>query len=149
MLAYLAHLLDGLRSRHGIFPEAPDIRALAPDPGFPDVMESSMMYLYGPEYPMEELFGIPAAAFPPLVQLTEDQAAALAQAILDLWNSVNLEADLPPRIPLFLAYPELVRRWEGDPVSIVRDGSIHLEFCSYKPASCPWPGQYCMCKEFA
>lgn len=145
---YLTQLLDDLRGRHGIFPEKPNIRAFAPDPDFPEEMEGSMIYLYGPQYAMSDLFEISTEAFPPAEMLSPEQAETLVQAILELWASVNLFADLPDGLPLSLAYPQLVRLWGSEPVSVVREGMVHLEFCEYETENCPWPEAYCRCKHF-
>ena len=145
---YLDGLLADLRERHGQFPPEPNLRALAPDPTYPEEVEDTIAYLYGPEYAMSELFDLGAEAFPPAAELSQDQAAALAEAILDLWRSLNIEADLPQGLPLALAYPVLVRRWGGEPVPVVRQGRVHVAFCDYEPADCPWPEAYCACRDF-
>jgi hypothetical protein len=147
MQSYLSQLLGDLRDRHGQFPPEPNIRALAPDPNFPEFMTDSMNYLYGPQYAMGELFDLGVEAFPPPKKLTEAQAEALAQGILDLWRSLNLFVDLPAGLPLYLAYPVLLRFWREEPVPIVRDGRITLECCEYEPVRCPWPTSFCMCND--
>ncbi|GAB4409618.1 MAG: hypothetical protein OHK0039_13450 [Bacteroidia bacterium] len=144
---YLDGLLADLRARHGRFPAMPDLRALAPDPDYPDEVEGAIAYLYGPEYAMADLFDLGVEAFPPVLELSQVQAADLAQAILDLWRSISIEADLPPGMPLHLAYPVLVQRWAGEPVAVVQQGSVHVEFCTYEPGHCPWPQQWCMCRD--
>ena len=147
MQQYLDGLLADLRARHGIFPPAPNLRALAPDPAYPEEVEDSIAYLYGPRYAMSDLFDLAAEAFPPRDRLTAAQAATLAQAIIDLWASLNFAVYLPDGLPLHLAYPLLVKRWQEEPVSVVRDGRVTLEFCHYEPTHCPWPARFCMCQD--
>ncbi|MEM6261655.1 MAG: hypothetical protein AAGI38_04035 [Bacteroidota bacterium] len=119
MEAYLSQLLTDLCARHGQFPPEPNMRSLAPDPHFPEAMTDSLAYLYGPRYSMSDLFDLEVEVFPPLEKLTEAQATNLAQAILDLWRSINIEADLPDDLPLHIAYPVLLQRWKGEPLSVV------------------------------
>ena len=147
MQQYLDGLLADLRACHGQFPPRPNMRALAPEPDYPAHRENLMALFYGPRYAMAELFGLEAEAFPPAEQLTAEQVDTLAQAILDLWASVNLKASLPKGLPLRLVYPFLVAAWRDDEVPILHDAKVPLEFCPGHPARCPWPEQYCMCKD--
>lgn len=143
---YLTQLCEDLRACEGQFPPPPDLRTLAPDPGYPDFMEGSMQYLYGPRYRMSKLFEIEVERFPPVDQLTDEEQLSVVQAILQVWRSLNIEAVLPKEMPLHLAYPALVCYWEEEEISIVTESQISLEFCHYEPSACPWPLAYCQCK---
>ena len=147
MQPYLDGLLADLLARHGQFPPEPNVRALAPDPNFPEFMADSINYLFGPQYAMSDLFDLSAEAFPPPEKLTEAQASSLAQGILALWRSLNLLVDLPQGLPWTLAYPVLLRLWREESVPVVREGFVTLECCEYEPDHCPWPASYCMCKD--
>jgi len=144
---YLAQLCQDLQACEGQFPEPPELRALAPDPDYPDFMEGSMQYLYGPRHRMNELYEIEVERFPPADQLSEAQRLQIVQAILAVWRSLNIEAVLPEHMPLNLAYAELVRYWGEEEITIVTEGRIHLEFCNYEPSACPWLQEYCSCQE--
>lgn len=144
---YLYQLCEDLKACQGQFPDPPNLRALTPDPAYPDCMAGSMQYLYGPAYRMSELFEIEAERFPPAAQLSEQEKLQVVEAILAVWRSLNVEADLPKRMPLHLAYEALTRYWADEKISIVTDGMIHLEFCDYEPPQCPWATQYCVCKD--
>lgn len=145
METYLTQLLEDLLARHGDFPPQPNIKALSPTPDFPEVMIDSMTYLYGPTYTMEELFEVKAEAFPPAESLDDEQITHLTDAILALWESLNLTADYPEEVTKRDLYPQLVRLWDGDPVPVVRSSSVHLEFCDYDPENCPWKREHCTC----
>lgn len=145
MEAYLSQLLADLLNRHGQFPPEPNMRALTPDPGYPEVMTGAMEFLYGPQYLMEDLFEISLEAFPPENLLTDQQITSLNQAILSLWESVNLITDVPEKAGQRAFYPQLIRLWAREPVSVVRTGNTHLEFCASDPDTCPWAGDVCHC----
>ena len=148
MQPYLDQLLEDLRARHGQLPPEPNWRALYPNHPAPEGLEYIIAWENGYDLPMPELFDLPADAFPPPEQLDEDQIAALSDAILTRWASFHIQADIPDNIPYRIVYPVLRDRWVGEPVSVVWEGALHLEFCDYEPERCPWGEVYCTCKDF-
>lgn len=147
MNTYIQQLCEDLRSHHGKFPPLPNIRAISPYSDFPDFMEGPMMFLYGPKYEMADLFEISHEAFPPLEKLSGAHVGQLNDAILGLWESLNIFADIPKGVPAEKLYPQLVSKWAEAPLPVLPFGRVHLEFCDYESSDCPWGSEHCECKK--
>jgi hypothetical protein len=95
---------------------------------------------------MSELFAVPKEAFPPPEQLTDDDVQKIVDAIIDLWRAYNFDPVFPEELPARPAYRALVSYWEKE-VQFISEGTMHIEFCSYEPEECPFPKEFCMCKD--
>ncbi|MEZ4777204.1 MAG: hypothetical protein R3D00_28770 [Bacteroidia bacterium] len=146
MNTYVNQLCEDLRSHHGKFPTLPNIRAISPYSDFPDFMEGPMMFLFGPKYEMADLFEISPEAFPPVEKLSAEHIRQISDAILGLWESLNIYADLPKGVPAEKIYQQLVHKWAESPIPVLPFGQVHLEFCDYESSDCPWGDEYCRCK---
>lgn len=97
--------------------------------------------------PMQEWFGIEKANFPPAEKLSNDELALMVKEIITLWHIYNFDPVLPKNLPAHIAYQTLVSYFDK-PVTWVSEGTIGIEFCEYDPKNCPFPDEYCMCKDF-
>jgi hypothetical protein len=150
MQNYITQLLTDMKAAEKNLPTIPDPKIMYPDHrahdyDLPYIAEWEM----SPRHSMDDLFGIKAAQFPPEDKLTDDQAEQLITGILELWASHRILADFPEVVPTRTLYTVLLNRWANEPTQFISAGNIHLEFCHYEPAECPWGLDYCTCKEFA
>lgn len=148
MTRYLHQLLDELRAARGRRPPSVDYRLLHSEYGdVPDDLRYVVEWELAPERPLPDLFGIPAEAFPPPEQLSEEQAGQVVEGILELWRAWDIYADIPKGVPVPTVYRVLHRYWKEETIHWVSDGMITLEFCHYEPDECPWGKTYCTCTE--
>jgi len=96
--------------------------------------------------PVQEWTGITKKMFPPSDRLNEDQLQIMVKEILKLWNAYNFHPTLPENLPPKFAYDILVDHFDKT-IEWVSEGIIGIEFCSYEPENCPFPSEYCMCKD--
>lgn len=138
---YIPVLLEDLAAAKSRVPDVP--KCLYDDYG-PE-LSYVVEWERAPYRKMSELFGIPKEAFPPVEQLNESDLKKIVEAVLDLWQAFNFVAELPDRLPARWAYKVLVERWDEE-VQYLSEGTMHIEFCSYETQSCPFPKEFCMCK---
>ena len=151
MQNYISQLLSDLENAKKNIPPPVDYKLLYPDhPAFSYGLEYIVEWEMAPDSSMDDLFGIKAEQLPPDDKLSEGQAEQLVQAILELWGTFNIGADIPNEdIPALLIYKVLRNRWETGTARYMSEGMTHLEFCHYVPEECPWGMEFCQCKEFA
>lgn len=70
----------------------------------------------------------------------------MVDEILKLWDAYNFYAELPENLPDEIAYKVLVDHFDK-PVEWVSEGTLHIEFCDYDPERCPFPEEFCKCKD--
>ena len=104
-------------------------------------------YLHGERYKMSQLFGLEKIQFPPKDKLTDEEMQALVDEIVALWLSFNFQPDFPEGLPLEYQYKILVDELDKE-TSHTTQGNLHIGFCTYDPDSCPFPGDFCTCKDF-
>ena len=100
-----------------------------------------------PEKPMQEWFKLSKENFPPVNKLSKAQLELLVDQLLKLWKAYRFEPFLPEGLPAEITYNLLVGSLEK-PVIWVSQGRINIEFCDNNPENCPFPEEYCMCKEY-
>ncbi|MCK9269424.1 MAG: hypothetical protein WC271_09930 [Bacteroidales bacterium] len=97
--------------------------------------------------PMQEWFGIAKENFPPAQRLSHDELKLMVDEILKLWEAYNYEVELPEGLPSNVAYKVLVGFFDK-PIEWVSQGTMYLELCDYEPENCPFPKEFCKCKDF-
>jgi len=143
METYIAQLLEDLQEGSRQLPPAPFLT------GDPDYLSLDYIEEWetAPYHPFGTVMGIEGVVFPPDERLSDEQVERLSEAILALWASRNVFADLPDELPWRVAYRLLVQRWAGEPIQFLAQGmNCHLEFCDYEPENCPFGLAYCQCK---
>ena len=91
--------------------------------------------------------GLLPEQFPPVALLTEVEVSALVLKLLRLWSAYNFAVTLPKLLPDSLRYETLLKRML-EPAMFAKHGLIGIEFCYYNPDDCPFPNEYCGCKDF-
>ncbi len=104
-------------------------------------------YLHGKQYEIGKLFGLEKKQFPPIEKLNERQIKLLVKEIIKLWEVFNFIPDFPEGLPEKIKYNILVEYLEHK-TTYVSEGNNHFEFCTYDPESCPFPEEFCTCKDF-
>jgi len=97
------------------------------------------------EKPMHEWFGISADIFPNEQKLTDKQVKLLVEELINLWEAFNFLPELPGELPVRMKY-KFMTGYLDKPVRWVSEGLTHIEFCHYDPDECPFPEEFCMCK---
>lgn len=96
--------------------------------------------------PMQEWFGIDKTAFPPVDKLTASQLDIMVVEILKLWEAYNFEALLPEGLPTKVAYNVLTGFFDKN-ITWVSKGISSINLCDVDPENCPFPEEFCMCKD--
>lgn len=97
-----------------------------------------------PFRPIEEWTGIKRDVFPYMIDLDPDQCHLLNEAILKVYESLNLSLeDLPEDFPPELLYNVLTSNWDY-PVQYLYSSGMDVELCTGNPNTCPW-GPFCAC----
>ena len=145
-LQQLLELLSGAKTRR---PRPRELHLPDDMKGLEDVIDLKMS-MEEAEKTMEYIFGVERYYFPPAEKLNDEQLTLLVSAILDLWHEFHYEADLPVGLPARIVYPLLVDCWNRTfPLLRGTNGTWHVEFCHYEPAECPFPSEFCRCKEWS
>ena len=104
-------------------------------------------YLYGKAKKLAVITGIDTNAFPSPEKLTEVQISFVYSEMKNLLNAFSFYADFPTGLPEEIRYRLLLKKWD-DEVVYTGNGMSYFEFCDYEPSRCPFPDEFCGCKEF-
>jgi len=143
MIKYLTHLIEDMQQAAKNLPAKPYLELSEDDECLRGVIEYESIE----PKPMQEWFGIDKANFPPAEKLSNDESELMVKEIIKLWHAYNFDPVLPKNLPARIAYQTLVNYFDK-PVTWVSEGIIGIEFCEYDPQNCPFPTEYCMCKDF-
>lgn len=143
MKHYLNHLIEDMQQAATNLPAKPYLELSEDDECLRGVIEYESIE----PKPMQEWFGIDKANFPPAEKLSNYELRLLVKEIIKLWHAYNFDPVLPKNLPARIAYQTLVNYFDK-PVTWVSEGIIGVEFCEYDPENCPFPAEYCMCKDF-
>ncbi len=142
MKSYLSHLIEDMRKAAENLPPKPyyDI------PPESEGIEYLIEWENAEPKPMQEWIGIDKANFPPAKKLKTEELELMVEEIIKLWQAYNFEAILPENLPSDIAYKVLINYFDK-PVAWISEGSIGIEFCGYDPENCPYPDEFCTCKD--
>ena len=143
MSKYLTHLIEDMQQAAKNLPAKPYLELSEDDECLRGVIEYESIE----PKPMQEWFGIDKANFPPAEKLSNDELELMVKEIIKLWHAYNFDPVLPKNLPARIAYQTLVNYFDK-PVTWVSEGIIGIEFCEYDTKNCPFPSEYCMCKDF-
>lgn len=94
-------------------------------------------------------FGIPQEYFPPIEKLEEKHFDILVPELLSLWQTFNYHPSFPEKLPNKLRYEKMREELnKNHPLLKGTNGILGIEFCHYDPKECPFPFEYCGCKEY-
>jgi hypothetical protein len=144
MKKYLDQLIEDIQKAAENLPEKPYLDISEDDECLRGVME----YESTEPKPMQEWFGIDKINFPATEKLTKEELKLMVDEILKLWHAYNFDAVLPENLPADVAYKVLIDNFDK-PIVWVSEGRVGIEFCDYETENCPFPEEYCMCKDFA
>jgi hypothetical protein len=105
------------------------------------------LYLHGPLQKISEITGIDTAALPSGKKLTGSQMSFLYDEMKRLLNAYCFYPDFPEGLSVEIKYRLLRKEWENKHV-LTATGHTGIEFCSYLPEECPFPEEFCSCKDF-
>ncbi len=140
---YLSQLIEDLR----VIAKNPPPPPVLDIPGDMEALRDVIEWEHAEEKPMKEWFGIEKDIFPDEKRLNDAQVERLCHEIIALWNSFNFYPDLPDNLPHRITYKLLIDYLDQD-VAWISTGESHIEFCHYDPGECPFPEEYCRCKDF-
>jgi len=102
-------------------------------------------YIHGRARPISEITGIRTDSFPQLKKLNDAQAAFLQDEMMKLLRAYHFYPDFPKQLPDHIRYTLLRKHW-SEKMVYTGEGHSHIEFCSYLPDECPFPDNFCGCK---
>jgi hypothetical protein len=101
---------------------------------------------FGNPRTIEEIVGIPRAAFPPEHLLTTEEKANLSEVMERLLKAWNFYPDFPPRVPMDMRYKTLRQIWKSKQV-YVGMGVNYIDVCEFEESTCPFPDYCNMCEK--
>lgn len=105
-------------------------------------------YIHGTARPISEITGISSTSLPQLKKLNDAQVTFLHNEMIKLLRAYHFYPDFPKHLPDHIRYSLLREHWNEEMV-YTGEGHSHIEFCTYTPDSCPFPGEFCGCKNFS
>ena len=105
------------------------------------------IYLRTPSQKLSTILGIEKTNLPPPERLSPKQCAFLSDEMIRLLNAYHFYTDFPDGLPVEATYRLLYEEWDH-PHVFTGEGTMHIEFCDYEPARCPFPKEFCRCREF-
>lgn len=143
MQAYILQLVEDLENLAKNPPAAPYIEIPPHMADMPDMAELAL----SPPTSLEELTGISFEAMPNILTLKKEQWEALANALLQLLESLNINIiDLPEDFPADALYDLIVEHWD-EPLQYLPLAGYDLEFCTGDPDTCPYGEECSICQE--
>jgi hypothetical protein len=143
MQHYLTHLIADMRQAAKNLPVKPYYDIPPEAEGIEYVIE----WENAVAKPMQEWFGIAKENFPPAEKLTDDQIKLMVEEMLRLWDAYHFYPNLPENLPAKITYKVLVD-FLDKPIAWVSEGEGFVELCDYDPDTCPFPKEFCWCKDF-
>ena len=143
MQRYIQHLIQDMHKAAKNLPAKPHYDI----PPYAEGIEYVIEWENAEPRPMHEWFGIDKSNFPSADKLSAEQLKLMVEEIIKLWHAYNFDAVLPENLPTQIAYKVLVDYFDK-PVAWISEGTINIEFCDYETENCPFPEEYCMCKDF-
>jgi len=108
---------------------------------FPEVAEFEL----GPTKSISEWIGTHTKKFPGKHLLNYKQMDKLSLAMLNAFQAINVDIDLPENLPSEVRYDLLLQTWD-ESVPYLSGPGFHLDFCTGDCNSCPI-SRYCKCNE--
>ncbi|MFO7868807.1 MAG: hypothetical protein R6U95_05860 [Bacteroidales bacterium] len=150
MQHYIEHLIDDIRNAtwnlkptHEVWKDLPQ----KPDNEVELNILNIEKYVHGEEESIEKITGIEHVQLPPPKKLNQEQQTLLATELENLLQYYHFCLDFPEMYPTHLRYPFIYKLWAESHVA-VSVGYVHIEFCDYDDAHCPFPGYCTNCEDF-
>lgn len=138
MQLYIWQLLEDIENVIKNPPPAPYIEIPPHMAEMPEMAELAL----NPPTTLEELTGIPFAAFPNIFDLEKEQWEVVADALKRLLDALNMQiVDLPENYPDDVLYILIVNHWD-EPLQYLPLAGYDIEFCTHNPDTCPY-GEDC------
>ena len=112
-----------------------------------EFMRGAEEFLHGDLYEMGNLFGLEKLQFPTVDRLNSKQINLFVLEFEKLWYAFNYIPDFPDGLPDTVKYKLFVDYLDYS-TNHVSQGHQHIEFCSYDLESCPFPEEFCQCKDY-
>ena len=96
---------------------------------------------------MSKLFKLESVQFPPTDKLTTQQIQQITEAILELWEVFNFSATFPDGLPVIYQYDQLVKQLDKKVQWTSEGVGMFLTWCDIDPKTCPFPEEFCDCKD--
>lgn len=148
MEKYLQQLIEDMQARaklapppYGMIPrEGMAMEEMKPYDFEKSFEEAERLVTGEPDFLSNQL-GFEKLQFPSPEELTEEQIDMLVDEILKLWLAYHLVPDFPKNLPTLERY-KLIRDYFDKELVLISIGEVHIEFCDFEPARCPFP-EYC------
>lgn len=146
---YIVQLVQDMRSSALNLPNPGEISEFDSEslPEELQMFKDVEMYIHGTAKPIGQITGIDKDSFPELKKLNDAQAAFLLGEMMMLLMAYNFYPDFPEKLPEHIKYRILRENWNEEMI-YTGSGQSHMEFCTYIPENCPFPENYCQCRDF-
>jgi len=147
--AYIVQLVEDLRESGENLPD-PNEMSEFDEESLPEELKMFAdveRFLRGKAKRIATITGIDTQALPPISKLNDAQMTILHDEMLRLLDAYGFYADFPAGLPADHKYVLLRKKWD-DKFVFTGDGMTCIEFCDYEPARCPYPENFCQCKDF-
>lgn len=102
-------------------------------------------FIHGIPRPLSNIVGIDKIYFPHPDKLSPQQVNQLYAEMEKLINAYHFFPDYPTGLPVSEKYRLLRQEWDSGQV-FVGAGEVHIEFCTYDEHQCPFPAEFCACR---
>lgn len=147
---YLVQLTEQMRESAQNLPD-PNVMSEFDEESLPEEFKPfayAERYIRGKAKKISTITSIPSESFPPADRLTTDaQISFLYDEMKRLLNAFCFFADFPEGLPDEIKYRLLRKKWD-DKVVYTGAGMTCFEFCDYEPKRCPFPEEFCSCKDY-
>ena len=145
---YILQLVEQMRESAQNLPD-PNLISEFDEEALPDELKAFAdveRFLHGKAKKISFITRIPAEALPAPEKLNATQITFLYDELKRLLQAYCFYADFPIGLPATIKYRLLREKWE-DEVVYTGEGMNYFEFCDYETSRCPFPKEFCGCKE--
>jgi len=145
---YIVQLVENMRDSAQNLPDPNEVSEFDQE-SLPEELKMfayAERFLHGKAKRISVITGIDSAAFPSPNKLTDAQIFFLCDEMIRLLNAYCFYADFPKGLPAEIRYKLLRSKWD-EKVVYTGEGMTCFEFCDYEPSRCPYPDDFCHCKD--
>ncbi|TVP97865.1 MAG: hypothetical protein EA359_19030 [Balneolaceae bacterium] len=149
MNTYLIQLTEQMRESARNLPD-PNVVSEFDEESLPEELKPfayAERFIHGKAKKISFITGIDTIAFPPPDKLTDVQITFLYDEMKRLLNAFCFYTDFPEGLPVEIKYSLLRKKWD-DKAVYTGEGMTVFEFCDYETDRCPFPEEFCSCKDY-
>jgi hypothetical protein len=145
---YIVQLVENMRDSAQNLPDPNEVSEFDEE-SLPEELKMfayAERFLHGKAKRISVITDIDSATFPSPNKLTDSHIFFLCDEMIRLLNAYCFYADFPKGLPAEIRYKLLRSKWD-EKVVYTGEGMTCFEFCDYEPSRCPYPVDFCHCKD--